>query len=117
MSDDDQTLSDLSAVPDPFAPPALDFVPNPVPQIERYTPPAAMYDAPADLYVPVTAQQEESVEETTSAESEPEEAPVEEPVTATQTAQRSTRLTIQTMDLHTAGEPLRSSAAASPTCR
>ena len=57
---------------------------------------------------PVAATQAEQVETAASSESVPAQtAPAQQPTTATETAGRQPRLTIQTMELHTAGEPLR----------
>lgn len=59
------------------------------PQTERYTPPAEMYVAPRNMYVPGRR----------------ESPPPADRAPARYTGAR--RLTVQTMDLHTAGEPLR----------
>ena len=57
---------------------------------------------------PVAAMQAEQVETAASPESVPAQpAPAQPPITASETAGRQPRMTIQTMDLHTAGEPLR----------
>jgi trans-L-3-hydroxyproline dehydratase len=83
--------------PEPIAPEPIAPVAPPVAQPERYTPPVEMYQAPAGMYAPADTAPG------------PLAAPVEMPVNAVDTdpVARQTRLTIQTMDLHTAGEPLR----------
>ena len=100
-------LADMSWTPTPEPT-------EPTAEVERYTPPAEMYEAPADLYVPVEVEQAEAVEPEPSGESEPgpeaEPAPAtvdEEPTPVPEALGRSNRLTVQVMDLHTAGEPLR----------
>jgi len=63
---------------------------------------------PAAQAEPVVASQADEVETAASSESVPAQpAPAEQPATAAEATGRQARLTIQTMDLHTAGEPLR----------
>ena len=126
LAEDELASTQTLARPDPFEPAEMtDVMSEPVPQVERYTPPAEMYEAPPDMYVPVTVAQTDVAADAPGAPSvaedviamgalvqeamvqEAPEAPAEEPVVAPQTAPRSARLTIQVMDLHTAGEPLR----------
>ena len=77
----------------------------PVQPQARYQPPAEMYQAPAGMYAPSGAP--------VAAAPAPVAAPAPAAAPANGDGQhdngpsRQTRLTIQTMDLHTAGEPLR----------
>ena len=114
-------------------PPESDWLPpepEPESHLERYTPPPEMYAPSPDMYEPVppaepiieepapeepaaepepvAASQADEAESAPSSESVPAQpAPAEQPATAAEATGRSARLTIQTMDLHTAGEPLR----------
>jgi trans-L-3-hydroxyproline dehydratase len=110
------------AVPDTFAPspqPAQQGVlesqwlppqqVEPPMQVERYTPPAEMYAPDPQMYVPVQASQAEGGESGASAASgaSAQSGASAEPVPAPEALGRQSRLTVQVMDLHTAGEPLR----------
>lgn len=117
--------------PTQFAPASNGAHPAPaVEPLQRYTPPPEMYQAPADMYAPApevavaeVAVPEVVVPAAPMAPVAPPMAPVLAAPTAAPTPQpapspqpapdydsgtsRQTRLTIQTMDLHAAGEPLR----------
>ena len=103
-----------------YTPPAEMYAPSPdmyvpVPpsapsvELEPAAEPEAEPVAAAEVEVePVGAPQAEPVDGAASPESVPAQpAPDQQPKTATETTGRQPRLTIQTMDLHTAGEPLR----------
>ena len=101
--------------PSQFAPETNGVQPAPEAQPQqRYTPPPEMYQVPPDMYAPAPQDPAPAAPISPVA---PPMAPVltpEVPAPTTQPApdvdsgtSRQTRLTIQTMDLHTAGEPLR----------
>jgi proline racemase len=80
------------------------------PLVERYTPPPELYEAPPDMYVPVTSGQAANPRPlAASAPSEPRRAaPEQRPRQSNRVGHgRQAKVTIQVMDLHTAGEPLR----------
>jgi trans-L-3-hydroxyproline dehydratase len=79
---------------------------QPVAQPQRYTPPAEMYQAPAGMYAPADVAPPVAPVLTAPVAAP---APVQMPANGVDhdPSARQTRLTIQTMDLHTAGEPLR----------
>jgi trans-L-3-hydroxyproline dehydratase len=99
---DAQWLAPVAPVAEaPAAQPALE--PQP-----RYSPPPDMYAAPPDMYAPPAA----PVSPAPAATEAPASAAVAPSVGAADDhedggASRQTRLTVQTMDLHCAGEPLR----------
>jgi trans-L-3-hydroxyproline dehydratase len=85
-----QAPSDQSVLDAQWLPPQST---DPVPRVERYTPPPELYEAPPDMYVPVGgALQREPASLAPSTEAVPG---------------RQAKMTVQVMDLHTAGEPLR----------
>jgi trans-L-3-hydroxyproline dehydratase len=91
----------------------------PVPPQARYQPPAEMYQAPAGMYAPASAAPASAASASASAAPAPAGLapdPLAPAPVANQSngygqhdsgSARQTRLTIETMDLHTAGEPLR----------
>jgi trans-L-3-hydroxyproline dehydratase len=72
----------------------------PIQHQARYQPPPQMYMAPDDMYAPVSAPPVAPAAPVVPA------APIAQPAHENG-ASRQTRLTVQTMDLHAAGEPLR----------
>jgi trans-L-3-hydroxyproline dehydratase len=99
-----------------FAPASNGHYPQqPQPQ-QRYTPPPEMYQAPAGMYAPADVAPAVPIPPVAPAMAPVLTAPTPAPVMPAPAPQlapeydgssRQTRLTIQTMDLHTAGEPLR----------
>jgi proline racemase len=79
---------------------------------DRYEPPPETYDQPADLFVAVkpSAEERPPADEKPEPPAENEASAVSAPDLLDQPSDafsRSTRLTIQTLDLHAGGEPLR----------
>jgi trans-L-3-hydroxyproline dehydratase len=103
--------------PPAFAPASNGALPVQVVQPQqRYTPPPEMYQVPPDMYAPApqVAPPAAPIPPAAPAMAPVLTAPAPAPAAAPQAApdyengsSRQTRLTIQTMDLHTAGEPLR----------
>ena len=93
-----------------FAPAQNGHYPQPVQPTQRYTPPPEMYQAPPDMYTPAAAPPPPvpPVAPPLAPNLQaPAPAPMAAPSVAGDGSTRQTRLTVQTMDLHTAGEPLR----------
>jgi trans-L-3-hydroxyproline dehydratase len=83
---------------------------DPVPPIARYTPPPEMYLAPPELYesvAPTQAVAETPVEAPAAAPSPSPAAAPTPPTALSDSYSRQAKLTVQVVDLHTAGEPLR----------
>lgn len=88
---------------------------TPVQPQARYQPPPEMYMAPPDMYAPVGAPAAPAAPAPAAVATAPSPVAAPPPVAAPSRgygqqdngSSRQTRLTIQTMDLHTAGEPLR----------
>jgi len=104
---DAQWLAPVAPVPPaPVAQPALQ--PQP-----RYMPPPEMYAAPPDMYAPPAAPVLPPVAAAPVAPAPAPVAPAPAPIAPAPAghenggSSRQTRLTVQTMDLHCAGEPLR----------
>ena len=125
-TDDVATAGESGYSPDDFAAPAptREMLPTPPPgpvqQPQRYAPPPELYEAPADMFVPIVDRNGQAPPSQLPTDSHagpqsaapsaaPEPAGAEPAPAARQQASyaREPILTVQTIDLHVAGEPLR----------